>query len=63
MDDKEAELIYGKPDSETIQFSDTKCEHFFIRKNSTDIECSKCHSGWPNLALHMSAIEGKLVKT
>ncbi len=37
---------YGKPDTEVVTLNPTKCDHFFIRKNATDIKCANCPSGW-----------------
>lgn len=38
-----------KPEEFITDIKSNKCEHYFIRKNATDIECSTCHSGWIDL--------------
>lgn len=46
MDEKQAEIEYGKPDSFVIPYSESKCSHYFVRKNASEVKCDKCPSIW-----------------
>ena len=60
MDDKKQEDMYGKPDTTLSTFSTDTHEHFFIRKNATDLGCTKCTNGWIDGGEFL-AEEGKLI--
>lgn len=46
MDEQDLKQIYGEPEKEVVNLTNTKCDHSFVRRNATDVICEKCLSGW-----------------
>lgn len=44
--EKQLEDIYGKPESQLVTFTDSKCPHVFYRRNASEFGCKNCPSVW-----------------